>query len=301
MPSFFPVDKMGDAAPLRTALVAANNNIANKDVRNALEAVYSRVRQVPDAPDLAAAAGICPAPSSDALLHGLIGLIVETRRHRNLPFVVRQVVNRCNVPVQLVHGSNNAAFVQLHLADLIATGQVLPTMLATERLNGSTYNGLFLSRAFWEVIRGRGKVFIFQTDSMLCRNSAHKLADFLDFDFIGSRRPRVVGCGLAFHGGNGGFSLRDWKRSTLALDRFEPERWPAGEDAFFPLFMEADGGRVARGEDSDRFCGQRWFEKGCLGLHKPNFRKLRLAIAILSYEPGAWRLLPPIEKRLAKS
>lgn len=267
-------------------------------VREALDQVLGRLHPVPDRADVAAAAALMPEPRAG--MAGPIGLIVETRRHLNLPFVVRQVVQRCGIPVQLMHGPGNAAFVHARLGDLIDSGQVITSLLGGDRLNGSAYNGLFLSRAFWHAMLGRGKVFVFQTDSMLCHRSVHRLENFLDFDFIGSRRRLGGERGHVLGGLNGGFSLRDWDRSVYALENFAPERWPAGEDDFFPFFIEACGGRVARAAESDRFCGQRWFERGCFGLHKPNWRKPRLAIAVLGYEPGAWRLVTPIEKRLAR-
>lgn len=288
-----------DGASLSAALAAAAGDIEDRQVQDALEAILARVRPTIDPPDFAAARAVCPRPASAPETERPLGLIVETRHHRNLPFVVRQVVKRCKIAVQVMHGPGNGAFVHDRLADLIASGMVIPTELAPDRLNGSMYNGLFLSRPFWDAIAGRGKILVFQTDSMLCNMSGYKLDDFLEFDFIGSRFP-TGGCGLAFRGRIGGFSLRDWKRSAEALERFMPERWPTGEDLFFSLFIDADGGRVSDDEDSDRFCGQRWFRKGCFALHQPNFRKPRLAMSVLSYEPGAWRLVTPIERRLAR-
>ena len=290
----------GDAAHLHAALEASAGDVDALEAHAALEALLARVRPTPDRPDFEAASTICPPPASSPFA-GPVALIVETRRHLNLPFVVRQVARRCDVPVQIMHGVSNEAFVRERLADLIAERRVLLTRLGANRLSGKIYNGLFLSERFWEAMQGRGKIFTFQTDSMLCQNSEKNLENFIEFDYIGSRRPPGQGCGLVFGGGNGGVSLRDWGRSVRALRRFEPRRWQAGEDDFFPLFLEADGARVATADDSDRFCGQRWFQPGCFALHKPNFRKARLAASILFYEPGAWRLLGPIERRLARS
>jgi hypothetical protein len=294
-------DVFGDAAPLRAAIMVASGEAGNPYLAEEIDRLIARVRPTADPPDFASANAILPSPPDIAPISGPIGLVIETRRHMCLPAAVREVVSRCNIPVQVMHGRANQDYVHHSLGALMDRGQVIPTRLNADRINGKTYNGLLLSRAFWDAFAGRNKIFIFQTDSMLCRKSRYSLSDFIEFDYIGSRRQRKCACGLVHAGGNGGFSLRDWGMSVRVLDRYMPERWMAGEDDFFPLFMEAEGARVARAEDSDRFCGQRWFQRGCFGLHKPNFRKLRLAADILRYEPGAWRLLSPIEKRLARN
>jgi hypothetical protein len=293
--------KQSYAALLKNALASAHDDASDERVRDVLGHVLASVKPAPDEANFEAATALMPKPLPRVPTNEPFGLILETRQHLNLPFVVRQVVSHCAGPIQLMHGPGNAAFVEARLGDLIAEGRVVPTLLGSDRLNGAAYNGLFLSRAFWDAMLGRGKVFVFQTDSMLCRRSINRLEDFLDFDFIGSRRHAGSNRYHMPIGVNGGFSLRDWQRSVRALERFEPNLWPAGEDYFYPLFIEVDGGRVANSAECDRFCGQRWFTPGCFGLHKPNFRKLRLAAAILSYEPGAWRLVTPVERWLARN
>lgn len=288
-----------DAAPLRAAFLAAQGNKDAADVQAAFDGLLAQAGSTRDTPDFETAAQICPVPV-EGRFDGLMGLIVETRCHRNLPFVVRQVIRRCDMPVQIIHGPDNRDFIQDRLGDVIESGQVVLSALGSDRLSGATYNGLFLSPRFWEALAGRGKILVFQTDAMLCRRSTYGIWDFMGFDYIGSRRPPRDGVGFLTGGGNGGLSLRDWTLTLKALNSFDPHRWPGGEDGYFSLFIDAVGGRVSTPEESDRFCGQRWFQRGCFGLHKPNFRKPRLALAILHYEPRAWRLLAPIEKRLAQ-
>lgn len=295
-------DQAADAAPVRAALALAGGNAEDPRVRAALAGIMGLVRATADPPDFDAARTLRPDLPKRPVNDAPVGLIIETRRHRNLPFVVRQVTSFCDIPVQVMHGPGNAHFVNERLADLIAEGRVVPTALGGNRLNGRAFNGLLLDRAFWDTMIGRGKILMFQTDSMLCRKSKYQLADFLEFDFIGSRLPtgRAKGCGLIYNSMNGGLSVRDWNRSTAALERFPPDKWPSGEDAFFSFFVEADGGRVGAGADCDRFCGQRWFKRGCFGLHKPRFHDPRLFTSILRYEPNAWRLVGPVERRLAR-
>lgn len=269
-------------------------------VRAAIDDLVGGMRPSMDPPDLAGAAAICPSAPPGPVTKETIGLVVETRCHRNLPVEVRNVIHRCKVRVQIMHGLDNAEFIHRRLGDLIDTGQVVTTKLKTSGLNGSIYNGLFLNPTFWHAVAGRGKILVFQTDAMLCRRAAYNLDNFAKFDFIGSRREAVPGSGLTFSY-NGGLSLRDWRLTTEVLNKFPPQGWKGGEDDYFPLFMALNGGRVSDPDACDRFCGQRHFMRGCFGLHKPNFRNARLAAVILAYEHRAWRLLTPLEKRLANS
>lgn len=62
-------------------------------------------------------------------------------------------------------------------------------------------------------------MFLFQTDSMICANSAQKVEDFFEYDFIGAAHPYILG---AF---NGGLSLRN-----ITLSREIVEKYDIGDD-----------------------------------------------------------------------
>ena len=294
------VDSTGPAANLQAVLHEALGNTGHPMVRAAIDNLVAGMVPSVDPPDLAGAAKICPPAYPGTATKDTIGLIIETRCHRSLPAVVRDVIRRCNIRVQLMHGLENSEFIFRRLGDLIEEGRLITTKLNTRGLSGSIYNGLFLNSAFWQAVAGRGKILVFQTDAILCRRSVYRLDDFSEFDFIASWRNPVPGSGLTFSF-CGGLSLRDWSLTTEVLDRFSPEGWRGGEDDYFPLFMAMNGGHIADPDACDRFCGQRHFIRGCFGLHQPHFRNSRLAAAVLAYEPRAWRLITPIEKRLAHS
>lgn len=262
-------------------------------------AVYPRITRVKNGPDLAAAAAIMPllfpAPVSDPI----VGLIVETRCHANLPIVVRQAV-ATGLTVQVVHGTGNAEFVCTALAEEIAQGRVVPTALNGARITAESYNGLLLSPAFWRGMVGREKVLVFQCDTVFCAGSPYRPADFMAFDYIGPVWAGGQSRQIVSNGGIGGFTLRDHALSLSVLERFDPASWPAGEDRYFAFHLELVGSRIALPEECDRFCTQHRGGVKSLGAHKLNGLSLFQTIKFLVYCPAAWRILPKIEPRMAR-
>lgn len=200
----------------------------------------------------------------------LWGVIVETREHQALPTVVRNVVACCGIPVQIFHSQENLGFIHASsIAEFIASGQVSLTPLNVPgHFTQSMYNQLLLSRRFWAQIFGRRKILVFQTDSMCCPASGYSVDDFLAFDYIGSRWDRERPVGLVIDGGSGGFSLRDWSHSVACLERFNPERWPGGEDGYFAFHLDLLGATVASMAEAARFSTQDSFEQRSFGCHQ---------------------------------
>jgi hypothetical protein len=197
------------------------------------------------------------------------GVIVETREHPALEYVVCQFSKQLNVGIQLFHGTANRSFIQdSKIQALVEQGKVILTALETEMLSPVGYNALFLSEDFWNALLGRKKILVFQTDAILCSKSDYQLADFLDYDYIGSKWPRKRPVGMLMDGGNGGLSLRDWRRSVACLDRFSPDLWPGGEDGYFSFHIDVLGGRVGRGNECAQFSTQKEFLFKSLGGHK---------------------------------
>jgi hypothetical protein len=235
-----------------------------------LAPLYARMRRAAHPPDFAAARETLPAAATERRVDGLSALILETRPHRNLPFVVRQVREIVGAPIQIVHGAANRGFIlDSDIAGLVESGDVVLTALSCDSLSAELYNALFLTPEFWEHAIGRGKILVFQTDAVLCPRSKYRIDDFLDFDYIGAAWPRNRPVGLRIDGGVGGLSLRDWGRTVDALKRFPADDWIGGEDGYFGLHVEAIGGRVGKPRDCARFCTQFAFKERSFGIHKP--------------------------------
>jgi len=219
-------------------------------------------------------------------------VIVETRKHPALEFVVNTFSGQLQVPIQLFHGTENEAFIQNStISALVDQGRVQLQRMRVATLPAKRYNALFLNREFWDCMAGRNKILVFQTDALLCSASPCSLADFCSFDYIGStwsvRRP----IGLRINGGCGGLSLRDWKCCTRSLEIFSPEAWPGGEDGYFAFHLDLMGSRVGKADDCARFASQGRFEHKSFGVHKPRLMNKATLQRFLEYCPEARRIL----------
>jgi len=209
------------------------------------------------------------APADKPVDDTVWGVIVETREHPALEFIINQFSEQLGIGIQLFHGTANESFImESKIAELIEQGKVKLTPLESKTLSLGDYNALFLSTAFWDSQLGREKILVFQTDAVLCANSDYQLSDFLGFDYIGSKWPRKRPVGMIIDGGNGGLSLRDWHKTVECLDRFSPKLWPGGEDGYFAFHMDLMGGRVGRDDECSRFSTQHEFLCRSFGGHK---------------------------------
>ena len=222
-----------------------------------------------------------------------LGIIIETRKHHALETVVENVLDACGIPIQLFHGKMNREFIlSTRIAELADRGKVILSALDAEHLQQSEYNALLMSPRFWELLCGRGKVLVFQTDSLCCRQSKYRLEDFSDFDYIGCTWGRRRPVGLVIDGGVGGFSLRDWAISVQCLARFDPSLWPGGEDGYFAFHMDLIGARVANPEESGRFGTQDYFLDKSFGGHRVGLLEPAELEAFMQYCPEAGKVFP---------
>ncbi|GGA84370.1 hypothetical protein GCM10011369_28010 [Neiella marina] len=222
---------------------------------------------------------------------GLVGVIVETRPLDSLIFVVEQVIERLDIPVQLFHGSENIEFIlDSKLKRHIDEGRLYLAPLQTAALRAPAYNALFLSNTFWDKVIGREKLLVFQTDALLCSASPYSVNDFLVFDYIGSKWDRNRPIKLIADGGNGGFSLRSWSKTKESLERFEPSRWPGGEDGYFAFHIDLIGGNVATMGDAEKFSTQIEFNQNSFGAHKVTDLSNKDLKRFVEYCPDSKRL-----------
>ncbi|WP_158769091.1 DUF5672 family protein [Paraglaciecola sp. L1A13] len=198
-----------------------------------------------------------------------LGVILETRCHPLLEKVVVDFVKRTGYRVQLFHGNLNLNFILSgEIRQLVENKKVILTPLNTDEVNGKTYNAIFLSHTFWTLMHARQKIFVFQTDSLLCPSSNVPLSEFVQYDYIGSWWPRLRPIGITVDGGNGGLSIRDWQQSVNCLERFDPIFWPGGEDGYFAFHIDLMGGKIARGQTCARFSTQYRYLFNSYGCHK---------------------------------
>jgi hypothetical protein len=235
-------------------------------------------------PPLESAGGHSSAP--------VCAVIVETRPHPALEFVVNWFSDRLRVPIQLIHGTGNEAFIRgTTIEALLDQGRVQLDRLNVANLPARSYNALFLNREFWNRMAGRNKILVFQTDALLCAASPFTLADFFHFDYIGSAWSCKRPIGFRINGGCGGLSIRDWKSSVRSLEVFPPEAWPGGEDGYFAFHLDLMGFRVGSADDCARFASQGSFKHKSFGVHKPRSMDRPTLERFIDYCPEVQHIL----------
>ncbi|MCC3862332.1 DUF5672 family protein [Pseudemcibacter aquimaris] len=233
--------------------------------------MYNSLRTLSSVPDFQSIVGILPNQRKHELGEDVpvLGVIVETREHPQLSFVIENVIENTGIPVQLFHGEKNLEFIlNSPISKWIKSGQVHLTLLNTDELCARKYNALFLSKEFWHNVRGRKKILIFQTDAIICSNSEYSLDDFQSYDYIGSKWNRNRTLGLIIDGGNGGLSLRDWSKTYECIERFPAEFWRGGEDGYFAFHIDLIGGKVGREDECAKFSTQYQFLYNSFGAHQ---------------------------------
>tara|TARA_R110001583_G_scaffold4497_4_gene25944 strand:- start:879 stop:1625 length:747 start_codon:yes stop_codon:yes gene_type:complete len=117
-------------------------------------------------------------------------VIVETRKHKALEFVLNNVMTILppDWNLQIFHGLNNLQYIN----NIVESNNLLTsikekisfTNLNIESVTQEASSEIMLSEQFWSSING-DIILYFECDSMLCPNSKYKVDDFLDFDYIG--------------------------------------------------------------------------------------------------------------------
>ncbi len=231
-------------------------------------------------------------PASRPVSDKVWGVIVESRKHPSLEYIVNHFSRRLGVVIQLFHSTVNDSFIKnTSISALIEQGKVVLNSLRIDSLSPVQYNALLLSKFFWNAVIGRKKILVFQTDSILCPNSEHALDDFLKFDYIGSKWPRERPISMVIDGGNGGLSLRDWGKSMECLNRFPASQWPGGEDGYFAFHIDLIADRVGRPKNCAEFSTQSEFLAYSFGAHKISELDENSLKKFLEYCPEARKIL----------
>ena len=174
-------------------------------------------------------------------------------------------------PIQIFHGKENEGFIRNStLQPLIESGKVFLTLMNTVYGKSRT-NELLTDSNFWKRVRGE-KVLFFQIDSIMCSSSPHKVADFLQYDYIGApwdlsfftfdRKYRV---------GNGGFSLRS-RSKLLALLELIPYDNKFPEDVWYAQNLHRVNGSIPPIEIAKMFAVESMYYERPVGVHRYPFK-----------------------------
>ena len=120
-----------------------------------------------------------------------VAVIVETRKHKALPFVLNNVMSILpdEWQLQIFHGLENYEYIIDIMFDDDFLSEVKKkttfTNLNIESITADDSSlDIMLTEKFWNEIDGED-VLYFECDSMLCPNSEYKIEDFEHFDYIG--------------------------------------------------------------------------------------------------------------------
>ena len=114
-----------------------------------------------------------------------VAVIVETREHKALPFVLNNVMSILpdDWSLQIFHGSSNKEYATKCSNDLGREVHLTDLGIDTMTADDSSLE-IMLTEDFWNKVVGE-TVLYFECDSMLCPNSEYKVEAFEHFDYIG--------------------------------------------------------------------------------------------------------------------
>ena len=215
--------------------------------------------------DMTIRANITP----ENIFHPNIAVIVDFRIADHIVAVVHNVNHHIpsTWPIQIFHGKENFGFIMNStLAPIIKTGKIFLTLM-DDVYDRARTDSLLTDSKFWLRVRGE-KILFFQIDSAMCSNSAHKITDFLQYDYIGApwdlsfftfdRKYRV---------GNGGFSFRS-RSKLLALLALIPYDNKFPEDVWYAQNLHRVNGSIPTIEVAKTFAVESMYYDRPLGVHR---------------------------------
>jgi hypothetical protein len=205
-----------------------------------------------------------PAPRDLRAPREKCAVIVETREHPHLSYVVRNLLHFLDASwgLCIVHGSGNRGFVEEMTAPW---GEVLLIDSGVAEMTTEDYSALKCTPSFWEQLPSE-HVLLFQTDSLLRRAGVE---EFLEYDYVGAPWMHVLVDQGSAEGpvGNGGLSLRR-RSAMLQILRDHQRGADTPEDQFFSTFLYRDGYRLPSLEKASHFSTETIFQPASIGLHK---------------------------------
>ncbi|CAF1399264.1 unnamed protein product, partial [Didymodactylos carnosus] len=172
-------------------------------------------------------------------------------------------------PIQIFHSKQNFYFLSnsTGLKPYVSTGKIileeLDELSITTNWQDFT-NRLFTNLSFWQRIRSE-KVLVFQYDSVFCSNSAHKIQDYLQWDYVGA--PWHSDLHAPVPVGNGGFSLRS-RSKTLELLKQMTYDSSLPEDVWYAVHLPKVNASVAPEHIARTFSAESVFYETPMGVHK---------------------------------
>lgn len=205
-------------------------------------------------------------------------VIVEPRKHKLLEQVIDNFHNIMDESwdLYLFYGKSHEEFANDATKKIHGRNKFL-IPLETDNLTADEYNKLFKDISFWDNVKAE-HILVFQTDTILCKNSFYKIENFMKYNYIGcpynntyiGRNSNVWGEENNFYG-IGGLSFRkksfmiDCINKHINIDPVFPE------DVLFSNCVADTENKPESAEILNKFCTQfEGFNKS-FGVHKPTY------------------------------
>ena len=222
-------------------------------------------------------------------------IIIEPRRHPLLKKVIENFDTNMDASWDLYvyHGKSHSDYAKM-CTENITKRKVVLLPLGTDNMTATDYNRLFKKKQFWNTVNAEN-ILVFQTDSVLCGKSLHKINEYTSYDYIGcSYDNKTIGTRKFVHWGPefefygvGGLSFR---RKSFMLECINdnpnvPDDF--GEDIYFSQCVARSFNRPPNAKVLNEFCTQFIFDEKSFGAHKTNIDLLSDKSEFYEYCPEA--------------
>ena len=198
-------------------------------------------------------------------------VIVEPRAHKLLESVIEnfdEFIDK-SWDLYVFHGKSHKDYA-MSATQKIKERKVYLLPLETDNLTADEYNALFRQTDFWNRINAEN-ILVFQTDTLICKDSQKKINDFMKFDYIGCGidnnliGPNSYWGPTAFYG-VGGLSFRKKKFMIECINKNKDNILP--EDMLFSKCVQDFSKNKPSVDDLNYFCTQNKYVKNSFGIHK---------------------------------
>jgi hypothetical protein len=202
--------------------------------------------------------------NTQKMLQSYTAIIIETREHKALEFVLKNFLSTIDAPFLIFCGNLNKTFCENLFAGPLAeySTRVRIINMGIDTMKWTEYNRyVSTNRHFYNEIKTE-HFLLFQTDTMLFSRYKDYINEFFQYDYVGApwNNDRYGGVG------NGGLSLRRKSKMLEIMDNVTYCGEP--EDIYFCNNLLVDMHRPTM-EQAKRFSVEEVFHPQTFGCHKP--------------------------------
>jgi hypothetical protein len=210
-------------------------------------------------------------------------IIIEPRKHKAIEFVLNNVCDCLSDEWKIVffHGTDNVEYVSniTEKLNILFKNRISLVNLNIDNLDSIEYSRLFATKSIIYDFIDTDIFLVFQTDSMIFKQNAHLINDFLEYDYVGA--PWLITNYYptlrANFIGNGGFSLRNKNKMFEIIEKIDWDKLTELTDKLDDLYFSKtyDGITVKKPDYNKacQFCVDEVFYHYTFACHKPWFPK----------------------------